>query len=160
MSSPSAPAATAARATAAMPCRTPTPCDGSAKTGRCESLFSIGMALMSKVLRVIVSNVRIPRSQRTTWRLPRATMYSAAISISLRVALIPRLRRTGRRSSPTASSSEKFCMLRAPICSISAPSATIARLSTSLTSVTTGRPVTARASPSSFSPSAFRPWNS
>ena len=115
---------------------------------------------MSKVLRVIVSNVRMPRSQRTTCRLPRATMYSAAISNSLRLAAIPRLRSTGRRSSPTASSSEKFCMFRAPICSISAPSATIARLSTSFTSVTTGRPVTARASPSSFSPSAFSPWNS
>src|SRR5436305_1883830 len=40
---------------------------------------------MSKVLRVEVSKVRIPRSQSITWVLPRATMYSASISRSFQV---------------------------------------------------------------------------
>ena len=42
-------------------------------------------------------------------------MYSAAMSSSSMVAARPRLRSTGRSTSPTADSSWKFCMLRAPI---------------------------------------------
>ena len=49
----------------------------------------------SSVLRVSVSNVRMPRSQRMTWWLPRDTMYSAAISHSLTVDDRPRLSITG-----------------------------------------------------------------
>ena len=73
----------------------PMPCDGSTMTGRCESCLSSGIGVESSVLRVIVSKVRMPRSQRITWRLPRATMYSAAISNSLIVAHMPRLSSTG-----------------------------------------------------------------
>ena len=45
-----------------------------------------GTAAMSQVLRVAVSKVRIPRSQRSTLELPCATRYSADISSSLMVA--------------------------------------------------------------------------
>jgi len=45
----------------------PVPCDGSATTGRCESFLSSGIALMSNVLRVYFSKVRIPRSHRITF---------------------------------------------------------------------------------------------
>ena len=48
-----------------------------------------GSTPRSSVLRVIVSNVRMPRSQRMTLRLPRATMYSAAMSHSLTVEEVP-----------------------------------------------------------------------
>ena len=44
------------------------------------------------------------------------------------------------RRSPTAFSREKFCMLRAPIWSASACSATMSTSAVSITSVTTGRP--------------------
>ena len=64
------------------------------------------MALMSRVLRVIVSKVRMPRSHSATRWLPLATMYSAAISHSLMVAERPRLRRMGLSIVPSRSSSE------------------------------------------------------
>ena len=117
--------------------------------------FEHGMALMSMVLRVIVSKVRMPRSQRTTCRLPRAAMYSAAHQQLLERRARPRLSSTGRPAArPRASSSEKFCMLRAPIWSMSAPGPPWAELSTSITSVTIGRPVTARASREQLRPSS------
>src|ERR1700733_8091625 len=50
--SPSQPAATAARAMGATLSRRPTPCEGSASIGRCESFLITGMAEMSMVLRV------------------------------------------------------------------------------------------------------------
>ena len=50
---------------------------------------------MSSVLRVMVSKVRMPRSQRITWSLPAAMMYSALISSSSMVLASPRLRRMG-----------------------------------------------------------------
>ncbi len=75
---------------------------------------------MSSVLRVAVSNVRMPRSHRTMSRLPRCAMYSAAISHSSIVAFIPRFSMTGLPADPTAWSSGKFCMLRVPTCSMSA----------------------------------------
>ena len=48
---------------------------------------------MSNVLRVAVSNVRIPRSQRITSVLPPARMYSADSSHSSMVAEMPRFLR-------------------------------------------------------------------
>ena len=50
---------------------------------------------MSRVLRVAVSKVRMPRSHSTMSRLPRCAMYSAAISHSSMVACMPRLSITG-----------------------------------------------------------------
>jgi len=49
-------------------------------------------------------------------------LCSAARRRSVIVADSPRFRRTGRPHLPTSSSSEKFCMLRAPICRQSANS--------------------------------------
>ena len=69
---------------------------GSRITGRCVSSFSTGTAAISQVLRVAVSKVRMPRSQRITFGLPCATMYSADISSSLMVELMPRFSSTGR----------------------------------------------------------------
>ena len=67
-----------------------------------------------------VSKVRTPLSHRTMSRLPRWATYSAAISHSSIVAFIPRLSITGLPALPTAWSRPKFCMLRVPICSMSA----------------------------------------
>ncbi len=67
-----------------------------------------------------VSKVRMPRSHRTMSRLPRCATYSAAISHSSYVAVMPRLSITGCPAEPTACSSAKFCMLRVPTCSMSA----------------------------------------
>ena len=50
-------------------------------------------------------------------------------------------------------------MLRAPTCSTSAYAATSSTSRVSITSVTIGRPVSARASASILSPSSFMPWN-
>ena len=72
------------------------------------------------MLRVAVSKVRMPRSHRTTSRLPRWAMYSAAISHSSIVAVMPRLSSTGLPDSPTAWSSPKLAMLRVPTWSMSA----------------------------------------
>jgi hypothetical protein len=71
-------------------------------TGRCDSRCATGTALMSRVLRVAVSNVRMPRSHSTMSRFPRWAMYSAAISHSSMVALMPRLSSTGLAAAPTA----------------------------------------------------------
>ena len=51
-------------------------------TGRWVRWWSSGTAARSIVLRVYVSNVRMPRSHRMTFGLPELTMYSAAISHS------------------------------------------------------------------------------
>ena len=63
---PSAPAATAARAMGLTLARRPVPWLGSTMIGRWLSFFTTGMAERSSVLRVEVSKVRIPRSQRIT----------------------------------------------------------------------------------------------
>ena len=98
------------------------------------------------MLRVDVSNVRMPRSHRMICELPAEAMYSAAISHSSIVAPKPRLSMTGRPARPHASSSEKFCMLRVPIWRMSAYSATMSTWEGSITSVMTGIPVRWRAS--------------
>ena len=158
MMSPSAPAATPAIAMASTNSQWPVPWLGSTRIGKCESFFTAGTALRSSVNRVEASNVRIPRSHRITFGLPRASTYSADKSHSWIVVAIPRLRRTGLPASPTRLSSGKFCTLRAPICRISACSATTSTLSGSMTSVTIGNPVSRLASARSFSPSSSRPW--
>ncbi len=89
-------------------------------TGRCESRWATGTALMSSVFLVAFSNVRMPRSHSTMSRLPRCAMYSAAISHSSIVAFMPRLSITGLPAEPTAWSNAKFCMLRVPTWSMSA----------------------------------------
>ena len=76
------------------------------------------------MLRVLGSKVRMPRSHSTTSRLPRWATYSAAISHSSIVEVMPRLSSTGLPASPTAWSSPKLAMLRVPIWSMSACSAT------------------------------------
>ena len=73
----------------------PAACDGSTMIGRWLVACTTGTAEMSRVLRVAGSKVRMPRSQSTTSRLPRWAMYSAAISHSSMVAVIPRLSSTG-----------------------------------------------------------------
>jgi len=59
---------------------------------------------------------------------------------------------------PTFFSRAKFWALRAPICRISAYSATSSAVSGLTTSVTKGRPVSCRALARSFSPSSSSPW--
>jgi hypothetical protein len=95
---------------------------------------------------VAVSKVRMPRSHSMTSGLPWATMYSADISSSLIVELKPRFSRIGRPHLPSVFSSEKFCMLRAPIWRMSAYSAT--RLTSRRSSLVMPRPVTRRLSSS------------
>ena len=101
--------------------------------------ISTGTALRSRVLRVAVSKVRMPRSHRITCWLPPAMMYSAAARRSFTVALMPRFSSTGLSVRPSSLSSSKFCMLRAPTCRASAIRATLATSSTRSTSVTMGR---------------------
>ena len=143
---PSAPTATLPIARGLTSQRLPVACDGSTTTGRWVRWWSSGTAVRSSVLRVLVSNVRMPRSQRMIWLLPTDAMYSAAISHSSMVAPKPRLSITGRPARPQASSSEKFCMFRVPIWRMSAYSATMSTWLGSMTSVITGRPVRSRAS--------------
>ena len=109
-------------------------------TGRSVMVFRTGTELTSSVLRVAVSKVRIPRSQRITRWLPPSRMYSAACRSSFTVALMPLLRSTGRWVRPSFLSSAKFCMLRAPTWRTSAFSAMASTSSGWRTSVTTGRP--------------------
>src|SRR5215217_4490719 len=96
--------------------------DGSTITGRSVSLFATMTAERSSVKRVLVSNVRIPRSQRTTLSPPALVMYSAARSHSSTVAEKPLLRSTPWSvpaiAAPTLFKRAKFAMLRAPIWSI------------------------------------------
>ena len=121
---PSAPAATAARAIGITLSLSPVPCDGSAMIGRCESLCTTGIAVRSNTLRVDGSKPRMPRSHRITSRFPSDSTYSAERSSSSIVAAIPRFNSTGFLARPATLSSEKFCMLRAPIWMMSATSAT------------------------------------
>jgi hypothetical protein len=72
--------------------------------------------------------------------LPSLITYSAAIKNSSSVADRPRLISTGFLSRPAFFSSEKFCMLRAPICTTSAHSATRSSDSLSMASVTMRNP--------------------
>ena len=109
--------------------------------------------------RVAGSNERMPRSQSTTCAFPATSTYSAASSHSSTVAAMPRLSSTGTPDSPAARKSAKFCMLRAPICSMSAYPATALTSRGSSTSVTTARPCRSAAARSSSRPLMPSPWN-
>ena len=67
---PSAPHAIAAFDIGAIKSRLPVPCDGSTIIGYGDLDFIIGIELKSKVLRVAVSNVRIPRSHKIICSFP------------------------------------------------------------------------------------------
>ena len=73
------------------------------ETGKCVSCFKIGTAEISNVLRVALSYVRIPRSQRIIWSLPCEIMYSAALMNSSIVAAKPRFNNTGLFILPSSS---------------------------------------------------------
>jgi len=75
---PSAPTASAALAAGSNKSRRPVEWVTSTMTGKCVSCFKIGTAVISSVLRVARSYVRIPRSHKMTWLFPLAMMYSAA----------------------------------------------------------------------------------
>ena len=94
---------------------------------------------MSNVLRVAVSNVRMPRSHRITSLLPPLSTYSAESSHSSIVAEMPRFSSTGLRACPSSRSSVKFCMLRAPTWKMSAYLSISSIWLTSITSVTSAR---------------------
>ena len=79
ISNASAPAATAAAASDGTQAALPAAWLGSTAIGRSVRSRSTVTALTSSVLRVAVSNVRMPRSQRTTFELPSLRMYSALI---------------------------------------------------------------------------------
>ena len=87
-------------------------------------------------------------------------MYSAAISHSLIVALMPRFSITGTSTRPTSFSRSKFCMLRVPIWMTSTLcSRNVSSIRTSISSVTIGSPCRAAALRSIASPSTPLPWN-
>ncbi len=73
--------------------------------GRCESAFTTGIAARSSRLRVCVSKLRMPRSQRITSSFPSATTYSAASKSSSIVADRPRFSSTGLPVRPARLSS-------------------------------------------------------
>ena len=104
----SAPIASAAFAVGNNKSLRPVECVTSTTTGKCVSFFKIGTAEMSNVLRVALSYVRIPRSQRIIWSLPCAMMYSAALMNSSIVAANPRFNNTGLLTLPTARSKSSF----------------------------------------------------
>ena len=101
----------------------------------------------------------MPRSQRITFSLPLAMMYSALMSSSLMVPARPRLRRMGLLVLPSSLSMSKFWVFRAPTW-ITSTSSKRSRLRMSMSSVTMGRPVAFLASSSRRMPSAPRPWKS
>src|SRR5699024_2689341 len=68
---------------------------GSTTTGRWVFSWMMGTADRSRVLRVYFSKVRMPRSQRMTFSLPPAMIYSALMIHSSMVVHRPRLSRTG-----------------------------------------------------------------
>ena len=113
---------------------------------------------MSNVLRVAVSNVRMPRSHRMTSVLPPLRTYSADSSHSSIVAEMPRLSSTGLRACPSSRSSVKFCMLRAPTWKMSEYLSISSIWLTSITSETSFRFSAFAASRSSRSPSSPSPW--
>src|SRR5713226_4311300 len=154
---PSAPMATPARATAGTKLRLPVAWLGSKIIGRCVNSFSAGIAAMSQVFRVAVSNVRIPRSHKITSGFPCATTYSADISNSFIVLLIPGFNNAGRPHFPSAFSSTKFCMFRAPTCITSAYFAIKSTSRSLITSVIIASPVASFAFFSSFNPSSSIP---
>ena len=94
-----------------------------------------------------------------TFGFPLAIMYSALISSSWSVALIPLLSRMGFFViDPTSLRRSKFCMFLAPIW-ITSTSLNSGRCSMLMSSVTMGSPVSLFASRSMSRPRLPRPWN-
>ena len=100
----------------------------------------------------------MPRSQRITSAFPSLATYSAAMRSSSIEADGPRLISTGFGARPTSDSRLKFCMFRAPIWITSAVSTTASTSRGSISSVTSGRPVSSRASARILRPSTPSPW--
>lgn len=110
---PSAPAATPARAIGTTQLRCPVAWEESTIIGKCHTCLTTGIALKSKVIRILPSLVRMPRAHKLMLGLPWAAIYSAAMNHSSIVAARSRLSRTGFFVAPTAFSHSKFCILRA-----------------------------------------------
>jgi hypothetical protein len=138
--------------------RCPVLWEGSTMTGRCDRCWTMATAERSRVLRLAVSNVRMPRSHRMMSRLPEEAAYSAASSHSSIVADRPLFSIRGFPVSEQARSRSKFCMLRAPTRKTSTTS-TRASISWGWrTSTTTGRPKRSFCSARMSRPSGPRPW--
>ena len=116
---PSAPAATAALASSGTIQAWPQAWLGSTMTGRWVILWSMTTPARSSVLRILVSKVRMPRSQRITFSLPSAMMYSALITNSSSVLARPRLSRTGFFCSKRIKSAH--CFDKSSLCCIFVP---------------------------------------
>ena len=132
---------------------------GSTTTGKWLSSLSSGTAEISRVLRVMVSKVRNPRSHRDHSGLPCETMYSAERRNSLIVAASPRFSRTGLSAAESLEQREVLHIARADLKDVGStrrPESPLGRhdFGTDLS------PVSSRASASSFRPSSSRPWKS
>ena len=108
--------------------------------------------------RVDVSKVLMPRSQRMIRSFPSLATYSAAIRSSSTEVEAPRLSNTGLSARPTSDRRRKFWLLRAPIWITSVASTTCSTWRGSISSVTTGSPVSSRASRRIASASRPSPW--
>jgi hypothetical protein len=108
---PSAPTASAARASGSTSSRRTAECEGSTTTGRWDRRWTTGTALMSSVLRVAVSNVRMRTTSRTPLRLRRLRVSNSPTSPTSPtiVRVTPRLTNASppvaRTSATTASTS-------------------------------------------------------
>jgi hypothetical protein len=82
-----------------------------------------------------------PALARLTSEFPHSTRNCAERDKSSKVAAMPRFKSTGRPQVPSRSSREKFSMLRAPTCTMSAYSATSSTSVSDMTSVMIARRV-------------------
>ena len=156
--SPSAPTAIAAFANGSTKSRLPVACDGSIIIGKCDFSFITGTALKSNVFLVAVSNVLIPLSQSITFSFPPAIIYSALISHSSIVELIPLFNNIGVCVLPTSFNKSKFCIFLAPICITSTSSTNLSKYAVDINSVTIGSPVSCFAIFNNSNPSNSSPW--
>src|SRR5438477_2216806 len=160
ISKASAPIATAPLHMAMTKSALPAPWLGSITIGHCDSFLIIGTVERSSVLRVYVSKVRIPRSQNIRLQLPLESTYSPASSHSSIFMESPRFNKIGFFVLAAPISNWKFCAFLAPICKMSAYSATISACASDNNSVIIARPVSRRALARSLSPFSPSPWNS
>ena len=126
-------------------------------TGRWVLIFRYGIAFISKVFLIAVSNVRIPLSQRITFSFPLAKIYSEAKSSSSSVEPKPLFNKTGLDEVPTASNNLKFCIFLVPICNTSTYFSIISKCLVSIISLNNGSPFASDASRSILSPSSPNP---
>ena len=120
---PSAPAATPARAIGSTNRARPVPCDGSTITGRWVSSARSGTTRGREVPRRRIERTDAPARTARRWDCPPATVLGG------HEPLVDGGRETALEQhrlapTPAARRSAKFCMLRAPICSMSAYAAT------------------------------------